>query len=288
MVRSHGTSAPNPNVLDRLLKVIPEDVSPERRALLEPFAHMYLKRLADSEIPDLPAEQLLAEISDLLDFFDARPSDTPAIRVFTPHGAECGYETPGSVVQVVSDDSPFLVDSVTAAVARSGALVVRHLHPIAGTVRDDSGKLVEIGSARGASSRESVQHFELDRVLSEDGIRSLEDDIAAVLGDIRVVVRDFAPLSEAIKTMVETAKKSVHHYSFEEISEAVDFLNWLLDDNFVFLGYREYTVMDEGEGLGVKARPETGLGILSGRGSEPRSILLKDLPRHLANRYTGG
>jgi glutamate dehydrogenase len=288
MVSSDGAGAPNTSVLDTLLQTIPDETPTARRALLEPFARMYLKRLAASEIPDIPTDQLLAEISDLLDFFDARQGDTPAIRVFTPHGEECGYTTPGSVVQVVSDDSPFLVDSVAAAVARSGALVVRHLHPIAGTVRDDDGRLAEIGSARRASNRESIQHFELDRVLSEDTIRSLEADIAAVLADIEVVVRDFVPMRETIKTMVDVAKQSVHHYSFEEISETVDFLNWLLDDNFVFLGYREYTVADDGAGLAVKAVPETGIGILSGNGSEPSSILLKDLPQHLANRYTGG
>jgi glutamate dehydrogenase len=288
MARSDGTSAPNPSILDNLLEAVPDETSPDRRALLEPFARMYLKRLAASDVPNLPADQLLAEISDLLDFFDARDADVVETRVFTPHGEECGYVTPGSVVQVVSDDSPFLVDSVAAAVARSGALVVRHLHPIAGTVRDDSGRLVEIGSARGADTRESVQHFELDRVLSDEAVVDLEADIATVLADIGLVVRDFIPMRDAVRVMVDTAKKSVHHYSFEEISETVDFLNWLLDDNFVFLGYREYAVVDEGDGVAVKAVPSTGLGILSGDGSEPRSLLLKDLPPHLANRYTGG
>jgi glutamate dehydrogenase len=256
--------------------------------LLEAFARMYLKRLAASEVPDIPTDQLIAEISDLLGFFDARSSDTPAIRVFDPRGEECGYTTPGSVVQVVSDDSPFLVDSVAAAVARSGAHVVRHLHPIVGTVRDSSDRLAEIGPARGASTRESVQHFELDRVLTNDEMRSLEADIATVLTDIGAVVRDFIPLREAVKSMVAIAKQSVHHYSFEEVSETVDFLEWLLDDNYVFLGYREYAVADEGEGVAVKAVSTTGLGILSGGGSEPTSILLEDLPPHLAHRYTGG
>ena len=288
MASSHGVSSPNEGALDSLIQAIPDDVPSERRALLEPFAAMYLKRLAASEMPDLPTDQLLAEISDLLDFLNARIGGTPSIRVFTPQGEQCGYATPGSVVQVVSDDSPFLVDSVTAAVARSGALVVRHLHPIAGTVRDDQGDLVELGSARGATTRESIQHFELDRMLSEDEMRSLEADIGAVLDDIGVVVRDFSSMREAIRAMVGVAKQSVHHYSFEEISETVDFLNWLLDDNYVFLGYREYAVSDEGDGLTVKAIPTTGLGILSGNGVEPTSIFLKDLPAHLANRYTGG
>ena len=288
MARSHGAVSPNTDVLDSVIQAIPDDLPADRRALLEPFTKMYLKRLAASEIPDLTTDQLLAEISDLLGYFDARSGGEPAIRVFTPHEEDCGYTTPGSVVQVVSDDSPFLVDSVAGAVARSGALVVRHLHPIMGTVRDDSGGLTEIGSARGAVTRESVQHFELDRALPKEAIASLEADIADVLGDISAVVGDFAPMREEIRTMIGVAKKSVHHYSFEEISETVEFLDWLLDDNFVFLGYREYRVADDGDGLLVEAVPGTGLGILSGNGAEPRLIPFKDLPAHLADRYRGG
>jgi len=166
---------------------------------------MYLRRLPEVELPDLSPEQLLAEICDLLEFVSDRPSGDSKIRVFKPQGGECGYTTPGSVVQVVSDDRTFLVDSVSAAVATADATVVRHLHPLIGTVRDDEGSLTGIIKARGASRRESVQHFELDRELSEEESEALEAAIHRTLIDISKVVSDFEPMRAIVGTMIRTA-----------------------------------------------------------------------------------
>ncbi|GMR02652.1 MAG: NAD-glutamate dehydrogenase [Acidimicrobiia bacterium] len=288
MAGTEGVTAPTSSLVDRLIASIPADISAKRRAMLEPFARMYIKRLPEAEVPDLPIEQLLAEISDLLDFVDTRSAGSPAIRVFSKNDTDTGSTTPGSVVQIVSDDGPFLVDSVSAVVARSGAGIVRHLHPVIGTVRDGAGRLAAITAARGADRRESVQHFDLDRDLPDDVARALEAEIAQVLRDVTVSVRDFDAMRTAVGGMIETAKASVHHYSYEEITETVDFLTWLLDDNYVLLGYKEYVVTDSDEGRNVKARPESGLGILSENGSEQPSVLLSDLPPHLRERYMGG
>ncbi len=288
MIGNEGPEAPASSVVDRLIASIPADLSGERRSMLELFATMYLKRLPEAEVPDLPIEQLLSEVSDLLAFFDSRPVGAPAIRVFNPNDEDGGYTTPGSVVQVIADDGPFLVDSVSAVVAGSGAGILRHLHPVIGTTRDEDGRLVAIAKARGAERRESVQHFELDRDLSEDASVAMEREISHVLADVEAAVRDFDAMRGAIQGMLETAKSSVHHYSYEEVTETVDFLTWLLNDNFVLLGYREYEVAESDAGSYVCAIPESGLGILNGNGSEPTSVLLRDLPPHLRERYTGG
>ena len=92
----------------------------------------------------------------------------------------------------------------------------------------------------------------------------------------------------AVAQMEAAAKESVHNYDYEEIAEAVAFLEWLLDDNYVLLGYREYRIGESSDGLAVTADPESGLGILSMNGTEPSSILLADLPPHLQDRYSGG
>ncbi len=258
--------------------------------MLETFSRMYLKRLPDAEVPDLPIDQLLAEIADLLDFVDSREMGGPAIRVFNPDEECCGYTTPGTVVQVVSDDGPFLVDSITAVVVRSGAEVVRHLHPVIGTVRDDDGRLVAVTKARGAERRESVQHFELDRELSADDARAMEDEISRVLGDVTVAVRDFAAMRGAVEGMIRTAKACAHHYPYEEVAETVDFLTWLLDDNFVLLGYRRYDIVYADDGPYVQPDFSTGLGLLSrsqnGNGSD--RVPLSELPEDLRERYLGG
>ncbi|MGI9584570.1 MAG: NAD-glutamate dehydrogenase, partial [Acidimicrobiia bacterium] len=223
-----------------------------------------------------------------LKFADAKDLGVNAVRVFTPSLEVCGYETPGSIVQVVAQDGPFLVDSMTAAVSRSGAEIVRHLHPVIGMERDGDGRLTAIRPARGSANRESVQHFELDRKLTDEAAEALTISIESVMRDVAVAVRDFEPMKDVVRTMIAVAKAGVHFYEYEEVAETVAFLEWLLDDNFAFLGYREYAVADSDRGKVVEALPSSGLGILSQNGSEPSSILLADLPLHLRERYAGG
>ena len=256
--------------------------------MVSSFANIYLKRLTDSDMPDLSPDELLAEILDLLSFISAYDQEHHAVRVFRPTTEKCGYETPGSVVQVVTQDGPFLVDSVSKAVSRSGASIIRHLHPLIGAVRDAEGVLVDVTGARGSPSRESVQHFELSGPLDDEETRKLERHIRDVLRDVMASVRDFEPMRDVVQTMIDVCKANIHHYDFEEIAEAVAFLEWMLDDNYVFLGYREYEIGESPEGVQVVANPESGLGILAMNGSEPSSILLADLPEFLQNRYMGG
>ncbi len=275
------------SVVDDILALAVERGYPRDPETLRIFTRAYLKRLPDADLVELDAVDLYGEIVDLLDFVDARSPRERSIRVFHPTLASTGYEPAGTVVQVVADDSPFLVDSVTAAVSREGYEIVRHLHPVVGTVRGPDGGLEAVTGARAAKTRESVQHFELSRLLDDDEAKRLEEIIQGVLGDIGEVVKDFDAMRNAVGEMSETAKDGSHHYDFEEIAETVAFLEWLLDDNFVLLGYREYRIEPTDAGMAVTADVSTGLGILSRNGAEPSSVPLADLPQHLQDRYAG-
>ncbi|MEN8040645.1 MAG: NAD-glutamate dehydrogenase [Actinomycetota bacterium] len=288
MTTKSGSSTSSTSVIDRVVAAISDDLPEDERRLIEPFIGMYLRRLPEVDIPDLTPHQLLSEICDLLSFVEERPMGESAIRVFKPDGTKCGYFTPGSVVQVVTDDRPFLVDSVMAAVNTADAGIVRHLHPVVGAERDADGTLVGVTKARGATLKESVQHFELDRELSADDSAALESAIRTTLDDLAKVVGDFSAMRHVVDTMVEAAKEGVHHYSFEEISETVEFLRWLLDDNFVFLGYRQYDITTEETGECIRPDVSTGLGLLRDPGKDVKPVPLGDLPPHLQERFRGG
>lgn len=280
-----SSDRPEPSVVDRLIATIPTDIPPEKREKLESFARLYVRRIPADDLTDIPIDQLYAEVSDLLLFLESRGLEESAVRVFDPTMDSCGYETVGSVVQVVVDDRPFLVDSMALAVSRSGAGIDRHLHPLVGTTRDETGALVGVASARSSGRVVSVQHFELDRRLDSAAKARLTEDIRSTLGDLAVVVSDFEPMRTMISTMIEAAKSSDSYFHYEEISESVDFLKWLLDDNFVFLGYREYDIVTERDEPAVKARKGSGLGILHREGVEPAAVMLSDLPSYVRARY---
>lgn len=288
MAGRQGAPTSDATVVDDLLAHIQGAAVVDDREVVESFAKFYLRRLPESDIPDLSTEELLAEVQDLLGFIRQRDPSEELVRVFAPTIEGCGYAADGSVLQVNCDDSPFLVDSISAAAGRLGYEVMRHLHPVIGAVRSDDGYLDEVVSARGAALRESVQHLELAERLDATASDELDAVVRGVLRDVRSSVRDLEALRQATQTMISGAKSSANHYDYEEVAETVAFLDWLLDDNFVFLGYREYGIDETPDGTAVKAFDETGLGILSGNGSEPSLILLDDLPPHLRDRYTGG
>lgn len=276
------------SLVDRLVASIPPDAPADRRATIKAFAATYVRRIPYADIPDIPVEQLYAEVADLLHFIDARGEQRSVVRAFRPTLDVCGYSTVGTVVQVVVDDMPFLVDSIANVVSRSGAGIERHLHPLIGTTRDASGALISVSSARSAPRTESVQHFELDRILTEQESEQLVADINGALRDVAVAVRDFDPMRAAVGEMVEAAKASVTRYGYEDIQESVDFLEWLLEDNFVFLGYKVYDIDEVDGDLLIQPRVGTGLGILSRNGPSPAPVPLSGLPNYVTDRYFGG
>ncbi len=259
-------------------------------AALSAFAAAYKHRMPEDEEPTISADQFEAEIACAFGFLGVRGREPFAVRVFRPTVDTCGYEAPGSVVEIVTDDASFLVDSISNRLTRLGYTIVRHFHPVVGTTRDSSGDLLEVASGRDAPHRESVQHYELAESLSDGEARDLEEQLASAIRSIRVTVRDYEPMRFAVRRMAHYAFEDGSAFDSADVDEAIDFLDWLLDDNFILLGYREYDITDDGDGPAIVAKPDSGLGILSDRShsrfAEP--VPLGALPPDLRGRYESG
>jgi glutamate dehydrogenase len=251
------------------------------------FSQAYTSRIPEDEFPILTPDELTAELSDAFQFLAARGNEPASIRVFDPKQDDHGYRAPGFVVEIVTDDSPFLIDSVLGLLTRRGYSIARHFHPVVGTVRDTDGGLVDVVKSRGADHRESFQHYELVETLDADAVAELSDALARLLGAVRTVVSDFRPMQSAVETMIGYARDDADHYSSETVDETVAFLEWLLDDNFVFLGYREYEIVDDDGQRAVMVAPDSGLGLLSNDGQSRFTdpIPLADLPEDVRDRY---
>ena len=133
-------------------------------------------------------------------------------------------------------------------------------------MRDEQGRIERVMSGRDASHRESVMHFEIERRLTDEERQKLEKRVRKqILHDVRLVVRDFEPMQERVKHMIEMAAGGAVRYSPQEVGETVDFLDWLLQLNFVLLGYREYELFERRTRRAARSAtvPGSGLGILS-------------------------
>ena len=273
-----------------VLELVDLRVPAERAEVVRTFAKAFTRRLSPSELKARTPEELLSVVLGAFELVDERQRGEVAVRVFEPSLAVDGYDPAGAVIQVAAPDSPFLFDSVTEELQARELGVRRVIHPVIGTERGPDGHVAKILHLRETDHRESVMHFELERRLAPGESAEIEGAIRGVLGDVRLAVRDFEPMRAAAQGMIQIARSGTSVYSQAEVDETVAFLEWLLDLNFVFLGYREYELVELPRGRALAARRETGLGILSkpGWAAYDEPVLLSGIEQNLRARIQGG
>ncbi|EHM30252.1 putative NAD-glutamate dehydrogenase [Streptomyces sp. W007] len=210
-----------------------------------------------------------------------RPQGTANVRVHTPTVEENGWTCSHSVVEVVTDDMPFLVDSVTNELSRQGRGIHVVIHPQVTVRRDVAGKLIEVlsggpGLPKSANGRkagkgakaelphdalvESWIHVEIDRETDRADLQQITADLLRVLSDVRETVEDWGKMRDAaLRIADDLPGEPLDDLADEEVEEARELLRWLAADHFTFLGYREYELKDSDA---LAAVPGTGLGIL--------------------------
>ncbi|HLH45679.1 MAG TPA: hypothetical protein VKV25_00890, partial [Acidimicrobiales bacterium] len=214
------------------------------------------------------------------------------VAVTNPPPAGEGAPPPDTVVQIVTDDMPFLVDSVVMELSRHQLGINLVIHPVVAVTRDAGGHLVDAGDgaaagalAAGPETPDGTMGFALEAFLrlevtrqADDALAPLEQDLRRVLGDVRLAVEDWGPMRRQVEDAVAEAEGSALPIAPEEVAEGIALLRWLVDDHFVFLGYRQYRLGDDGDGPLLHPVPETGLGILRPRPDHPPG------PVHLSRR----
>jgi len=201
-----------------------------------------------------------------------RPQWTANVRVFTPSVEEHGWSSGHTVVEVITDDMPFLVDSVTSFLGGHGRAIHVVIHPQLIVRRTIEGALVDVvevserpsdrtGLAPDATV-ESWMHVEVDRLTDQHELQEMAAGLRLVLRDVRESVEDWAKMTEAALTTADELGANPPPLPDAEVSEAWELLRWLADDHFTFLGYREYDLVSGDEGVQLVARAGSGLGIL--------------------------
>ncbi len=231
----------------------------------------YYRHVAVDDVVDRSAEELYGALVSHYRTAEVRPQGTARVHVFTPALGEHGWSAGGhSVVEVVTDDMPFLVDSVVMELARQQRDVHLVIHPQFDATRDVTGRLErlacpdnEFAEPLDGAARESWMHVEISRIGHDEDVEAIATDIERVLRDVRESVEDWGRMRQQVNEIVAelTAQPPVS-LSHEEVERGVAFLNWLAGDHFTFLGYREYHLEREGDGEYLRGVPGTGAGIL--------------------------
>ena len=236
-----------------------------RKKLLEPFVRTFYAHVAAQELSERPAAQLAAiAISNYDTAAKRRPGQTN-IRVYNPDLKRDGWAHPNTIVEVCTDDMPFLIDSASAALARLGANLILLIHPVMRVDRDRNGHLtaiVEAGSTGDSTRAESIVTFE---IVHQDGalrLKEIADTLAGVYADVRASVEDWTAMRGKVQGIINDLKLRFAEGTTGEVAEAQDFLQWAHDNHFTFLGYREYDFAPAGKTALARVNAQKGLGLL--------------------------
>ncbi|MBC7982618.1 MAG: NAD-glutamate dehydrogenase, partial [Candidatus Obscuribacterales bacterium] len=229
------------------------------------FVIEYFHGVAEDDLRSRAARDLASGALAHLHFGRQRRRQQPIVRVYTPTVKADGWTTSHSVVDVVTDDMPFLVDSLASVFAKQGLAVHLTVHPVLKVKRDAHGSIVALSTSSDEKTTEktideSWQHIEIDQLADAASLEQLRDKLLSTLDDVRRACTDWRAMHDRARLLAAELKSNPR--SDAEVKEAGALIEWLADNHFTFLGYREYTLKRSNEADILEPLPTTSLGLL--------------------------
>ncbi len=256
------------------------------RFVREFYAHTPAEDAAERTMEDLHFAALR-----LFDFMHTRIPGEDRLRIYDPDPETDGWASPRTVIDIVTDNRPFIVDSVTTELNRRNIAIHFVSHPIYTVSRSPDGALQQIDAeAADNPIAEAVVRIEIDRQGGRDDIAALTAQIAHILEDVRLAVDDWPTMRDRLAAagaeLPEVPPEAGTAGGHCDRGEVTAFLRWLADDHFTFLGYRCYDIRpDDGHAL-LGGVPGSALGIM--RRAEERDNRAaargRPLPREVLQR----
>jgi glutamate dehydrogenase len=244
-------------IIDAILETLPKN-DPQIRA----FAECFYKSLSLADLQDVPLP-IAGNMAQLA--YEACTSftgDAPHITISTPHMMRDHYGRNRLVVIILNKDKPFLVDSLSMAFVRLGFTIYRIIHPQLFVQRDNAGTLQTIHATKEQGVQaESCMYVELSPLPAGLEAEKLREELLLTLSYVQHAVGDWRIMLAKLREVGTHIVSSAPQLPTEELQEASDFLDWLLENNFIFLGYAEYDFYDASGAEKLIPRSESALGI---------------------------
>ena len=269
-------------VIDRVAAIARDRARPEQADSSESFVRRYYANAAPDDLTEVDPVDLYGAAIAHWNLASRRQADTAIVRAYNPQFDRDGWQTTHTVVETVTDDMPFLVDSVRMALSRNGLGIHSVIHPVIPARRDPDGVLLGVATKGDEGARrESFIHIEVDRQGDPAVLEELSGDLRSVLSDVRASVEDWRGMLAVLADVVSSLEENPPPIDSEELAEVSAFLEWLGDNHFTFLGYRSYDLVREdgedalvpvtGSGLGI-LREETGEAISQSFAKAPPEV----------------
>jgi len=249
----------NKVLLDALVQFIREKMHDQQVESLILFAQQYFNDDVFEDIADRTLDDLYGAVLSHWNLFLALPAKKEQVNIYNPSVEEHGWQSTHTVIEIVLPDRPFILQSITMEINRYGLVNQLVLHPLYWVSRDEQGKLLNVFDAQQEGAQlESVLHIEINRQSNIEFIAQLKSSLQSVLQDVRAATEDWQLCLAKVQAETEILKGK----NQPELQEPIEFLQWLQNNHFIFLAYREYRLIKQGEEIGFSVVPGSGLGVL--------------------------
>ena len=250
-------------LVDKLAGMAKQRLGEAKGAQAEGFIKRYYKNVAPDDMNGVEPDDLFGAALSLWNFGAQRAAKTPKVRAYNPRLEENGWRSVHTVIEIVNDDMPFLVDSVTAELNRMDPTVHLVVHPVAYVKRDGQGKLVKpLEKGEADATAESYMHVEISEQSSPEALDGIAKALLRVLADNRAAVEDWRAMRKRMVDIVAAIQKAPPPLPGDDVAEACEFLRWVEAEHFTFLGYREFDYAGTGKAARMAVVDKSGLGIL--------------------------
>jgi glutamate dehydrogenase len=274
-------------LLDTVCSRLRERLAPDDAARAEAFARQYYRWVAPEDIAERRELDLYGAALSHFDLARRREPGTTKIRIYNPEFEVHGWESPHTAVEIVTDDMPFLIDSIGMELNRQGFGVDLTIHPVINVRRGEDGSLLEVlphDAPDADGLAESVVHAEVARQTDRAELDELERHLVRVIDEVRAAVTDWSEMRARALDAAERLEAEPPPLDPGDVAETRAFLRWLEDHNFTFLGSRDYELTGADGELTLASIPGSGLGILRQAGGQATSRGFESLPAAVRNR----
>ena len=245
--------------LAELLEILRREAPPEDRDLLLELAPVFFAETPDRVALELPSSALAARLRSHFHFIarEIPPAHQlykglPGIHVWARNPSEeearaigggQGLPVETTIIETHTSDAPFIFESLKNYFRKAGLRVFSALHPIF-TVRRQWERIVGMGAPRDEGGKECYCHFQIEEMDSKERLRRIEHEIFSVLKCVFTAVEDFQDMLRNVRELAPRLRARDGAASDAESARA--FLEWLLDDNYIFQGTVKYRIGPDG------------------------------------------
>ena len=227
------------------------------------FSDVFFKRVPMNELTGEAPSVYAAMFVSQLEFLQQRKPGDLSIRVFNPDENRDGWGCDHTVVELVNDDMPFLVDTANMVLQELNLGVHHIIHPILNVERDASGKLKAFRSrATEHSGKESFIHIHFEKQTDPSVLASVDSLLRSRMATVCATVEDWPLMTESLGLAIDEFGENAPDLPKAVRKECIKFLKWVGDDHFMFIGARSYDIVQKDNVATLKVVDGTGLGLL--------------------------